>query len=132
MGKISNFKGAGFEIHPAGTFTFTIDDVDVQPPAGEPKKVTVKCTSSAGKKFQNSYNIPQGNGALYVLATKGVGLDPDTFDDGFDPEDMIGLGFEAEIVHRTSDRGNTFANLGKIIGPAETGSTDGDGFDDLL
>lgn len=133
MGKIKDFKG-GFEVHPEGVFDFTIEDVDVMPPAGEPKKVTVKCTSSVGKKFSNSYNIPQGNGALYVLATKGCGMDPaDWADEGFDPEDMIGRAFRAEIKHRTSDRGNTFANLGNIEGPAKPKKPiDDDMLSDLL
>lgn len=126
MGKIHGFKG-GFEVHPEGVFDFTIDSVEVKPPAGEPKKVTIKCTSSAGKPFTNSYNIPQGNGVLYVLATKGCGMDPSSWEDeGFDPEDMVGLAFRAEIKHRQSDRGNTFANLGNIEGPAETAADDDD------
>lgn len=119
MGKITNFKrGNGFEIMPEGEQDILIKTVEVLPPVGEPKKVTIKCVNRDGIKWNNSYDFtrsPKAIQALYVLVTKGCGIE--VGDDGFDPEEMEGYAFTAEIVHNVSTNGNTFANLGKIVGP---------------
>ena len=122
--KFSN-RGGGFQIPEEGEQDFLILDVEVNPPAGEPKQMDVKCVNRDGVKWNNRYALPRGESALYVFVTKGLGFDPDEFgDDGFDPILMIGRAFRAEIVHREGSRGGTFANLGNIIGPVAPWASD--------
>lgn len=132
MGKI-NFGNGGFQLVDAGVHDFMVTDVEVAPRDGEPKSVNVKCVTREGVKWNNKYNLPRGQKALFVLVTRGLGFEPSDLDGGFDPKDMVGHAFTAEIVHRESDRGNTFANLGTIEGPcAPWGDDDEYDEDELL
>lgn len=118
MGIKFSKRTGGYQIPDEGEHDFLILDVDIQPPAGEPKQIDVKCVTRDGIKWNNRYSLPRGENALYVFVTRGLGFDPDEFgDDGFDPIDMIGRAFTAEIVHREGSKGGTFANLGNIVGP---------------
>lgn len=121
-----------FQIMPEGEQELLITDVEVQPRDGEPRSINVKCVNRDGITWNNKYQLPRGQRALYVLVTKGLGFNSSDLAGGLDPKMMVGHAFRAEIVHRTSDQGNTFANLGNIEGPCEAWSTESaDDADDL-
>lgn len=131
MGRIK-FSG-GFQIMPEGMQELLIEDVEVNPRDGEPKVINVKCVNRDGIKWNNKYNLPRGQRALYVLVTKGLGFTANDLADGLDPMQMVGKAFRAEIVHRESEQGNVFANLGNIEGPcASWGDTHTVADDDLF
>lgn len=117
MGKIK--FGCGFQMIPEGVQDLMVTAVEVNPRDGEPRAVNVKCVNRDGITWSNKYQLPRGQRALYVLVTKGLGFKPSDIADGFDPMDMVGHAFRAEIVHRESEQGNVFANLGNIEGPCE-------------
>ena len=119
-------RNGGFQIPDEGQQDFLIQDVDIQPPQGDPQRIEVKCINRDGIKWNNRYDLPRGENALYVFVTRGLGFDPNDFgDDGFDPHLMIGRAFTAEIVHRQGSRGGTFANLGQIVGPIQPWTDEG-------
>lgn len=132
MGKIK--FGSGFQMIPEGVQELMVTAVEVNPRDGEPRAVNVKCVNRDGIAWSNKYQLPRGQRALYVLVTKGLGFKPSDIADGFDPTDMVGHAFRAEIVHRESEQGNVFANLGNIEGPCkpwgaygeDTGASDED------